>query len=239
MPKAHLALDWLYSKSFGAMRILLVEDDEDLAEGLTKALRQTDYAVDWLADGADADLVLTTESYDLVILDLSLPGLDGLDVLKRLRMRKSTTPVMILTARGQLDERVSGLDLGADDYLVKPFDLVEVEARARALLRRARGGGTDLVEAGPLVLDVAGRRVTAGGAPLELTRRELCLLEILMVRAGKVVGKEQIADQLFGFDEEVGPNAIEVYVSRLRKKLEPAGVPIRTIRGLGYLLEAP
>jgi DNA-binding response OmpR family regulator len=192
------------------MRILLVEDDEDLAEGLSKALRQTDYAVDWLADGADADLVLATESYDLVILDLSLPGLDGLDVLKR-----------------------------ADDYLVKPFDLVEVEARARALLRRARGGGTDLVEAGPLVLDVAGRRVTAGGAPLELTRRELCLLEILMVRAGKVVGKEQIADQLFGFDEEAGPNAIEVYVSRLRKKLDPVGVPIRTIRGLGYLLEAP
>jgi DNA-binding response OmpR family regulator len=221
------------------MRILLVEDDEDLAEGRSKDLRQTDYAVDWLADGADADLVLATESYDLVILDLSLPGLDGLDVLKRLRTRKSATPVMILTARGQLDERISGLDLGADDYLVKPFDLVEVEARARALLRRARGGGTDLVEAGPLVLDVAGRRVTAGGAPLELTRRELCLLEILMVRAGKVVGKEQIADQLFGFDEEAGPNAIEVYVSRLRKKLDPVGVPIRTIRGLGYLLEAP
>ncbi|MDQ2694495.1 MAG: response regulator [Pseudomonadota bacterium] len=221
------------------MRILLVEDDRQLADGLKRALRLSGLAVDWLADGARADQVLRTEPYDLVVLDLALPGLDGLAVLKRLRRRKSLAPVLIITARGALEQRIAGLDLGADDYLVKPFALGELEARVRALLRRSQGRASDRLVHGPLVLDATARQVTVDGELLELPRRELCLLEILLTRAGQVVSKEQIAGQLFCFDDEVGPNAIELYVHRLRKKLEPAGVCIRTIRGLGYLLEKP
>lgn len=219
------------------MRILLVEDDRDLADALQRTLRQDDYAVDWVADGNTADVILKTEHFDLIILDLALPRLDGLQVLKRLRDRRSHVPVLVLTARGEIEDRVSGLDLGADDYLVKPFALAELEARMRALLRRSQSVGTTEIALGPLVFDSVGRRITLNGEPLELPRRELCLLEILLQRAGCVVGKEQIASQLFEFDDEAGPNAIEIYVCRLRKKLEPAGLSIRTIRGLGYLLE--
>ncbi len=221
------------------MRILIVEDDPVLADGLTRSLRESDYAVDCVNDGGAADHVLAAQTYDLVILDLGLPRLDGFEVLRRLRRRGSRVPVLVLTARDSLDERVKGLDLGADDYLTKPFDLPELEARLRALIRRGQSGGGSVLSHGALALDTAGRRATLGGEPLDLSAREFGVLEVLMLRSGRVVNKEQLADQLYGWDEEVGANAIEVYVHRLRRKLEPAGVTIRTIRGLGYLLEKP
>ena len=219
------------------MRILIVEDDPVLADGLLKSLRGADFAVDTAHDGEQADSILAVENYDLVILDLGLPRIDGFEVLKRLRRRGGTAPVLILTARDALADRVKGLDLGADDYLSKPFELPELEARVRALIRRGQAGGSSVLTHGPLTLDLSGRRATLDGVPIELSARELGVLEILMLRSGRVVNKEQFAEQLYGHDEEVGANAIEVYVHRLRKKLEPAGVVIRTIRGLGYLLE--
>jgi len=219
------------------MRVLIVEDDPVLADGLTRTLRQADYAVDCINDGAEADHVLAAQSYDLVILDLGLPKIDGFEVLRRLRHRGAKVPVLVLTARDALQDRVKGLDLGADDYMAKPFDLPELEARVRALIRRGQSGGSSTLTHGALTLDIAGRRATLNDEPLELSARELGVLEVLMMRSGRVVGKEQLAEQLYGWDEEVGANAIEVYVHRLRRKLEPAGVAIRTIRGLGYLLE--
>ena len=220
------------------MRIFLIEDERQLAEGLVKILRQHDYAVDWVTDGAVADALLKTEHFDLIILDLGLPKLDGLEVLKRLRHRDVRTPVLILTAYGDVDSRVNGLDLGADDYLSKPFELRELEARVRALLRRNSSAVTAVINCGVLSFDSAARSVSLNGKTLDLPRRELCLLEILLYRKGQIVSKEQIASQLFDFDDEAGPNAIELYVHRLRKKLGPAGLNIRTVRGLGYLLEA-
>lgn len=219
------------------MKILIVEDDPVLADGLTRSLRHGDYAVDCVTDGAEADHVIAAQAYDLVILDLGLPGLDGFEVLRRLRRRGASVPVLVLTARDGLADRVKGLDLGADDYMIKPFDLPELEARVRALIRRGQSGGGSELTHGALMLDTAGRRATLGGEPLDLSSRELGVIEVLMLRSGRVVSKEQLAEQLYGWDEEVGPNAIEVYVHRLRRKLEPAGVSIRTIRGLGYLLE--
>ncbi len=219
------------------MRVLIVEDDPVLADGLMRSLRHADYAVDCVSNGAEADHVLAAQAYDLVILDVGLPGLDGFEVLRRLRRRGVAAPVLVLTARDALPDRVKGLDLGADDYMIKPFDLPELEARIRALIRRGQSGGSSVLSHGALVVDTAGRRATLAGEPLDLSARELGVLEVLMLRSGRVVNKEQLAEQLYGWDEEVGPNAIEVYVHRLRKKLEPAGVSIRTIRGLGYLLE--
>jgi two-component system OmpR family response regulator len=219
------------------VRILIVEDDPVLADGLTRSLRHADYAVDCLNNGGEADHVLAAQSYDLVILDLGLPGLDGFEVLRRLRRRGAAFPVLVLTARDALPDRVKGLDLGADDYMIKPFDLPELEARVRALIRRGTSGGGSVLTHGSLMLDTAGRRATLAGEALDLSARELGVLEVLMMRSGRVVNKEQLAEQLYGWDEEVGPNAIEVYVHRLRRKLEPAGVSIRTIRGLGYLLD--
>jgi two-component system, OmpR family, response regulator len=221
------------------MRVLIAEDDPVLADGLTRSLRGSDYAVDCVTDGGEADHVLTAQNYDLVILDIGLPRLDGYEVLRRLRRRGSKTPVLILTARDALDDRVKGLDLGGDDYITKPFDLPELEARVRALIRRGQSGGGSVLSHGALTLDTVGRRATLAGEPLDLSARELGVLEVLMLRSGRVVNKDQLAEQLYGWDEEVGPNAIEVYVHRLRRKLEPAGVTIRTIRGLGYLLEKP
>lgn len=221
------------------MRILLVEDDPDLVDALLRTLRRHDYAVDQVADGWMADSVLRTEDYDLVVLDLYLPGLDGLEVLKRLRGRGCRVPVLVLTARGEVQDRVTGLDLGADDYLAKPFALSELEARLRALLRRSQGQANPVLVYGPLTFDTVARRLSVNGESLDLPRRELCLLEFLLAHPNRVVSKEQIADHLFGFDDETGPNAIELYVCRLRKRLEPAGINIRTIRGLGYLLEEP
>jgi two-component system OmpR family response regulator len=221
------------------MRVLIVEDDPVLADGLTRSLRQSEYAVDCITDGGEADHVLATQNYDLVILDLGLPKIDGFEVLRRLRRRGVKVPVLVLTARDALLDRVKGLDLGADDYMTKPFDLPELEARVRALIRRGQSGGGSLLTHGSLTLDTAGRRATLNGDPLDLSARELGVLEVLMMRSGRVVNKEQLAEQLYSWDEEVGANAIEVYVHRLRRKLEPAGVTIRTIRGLGYLLEKP
>lgn len=224
------------------MRILLVEDDPLLADGLKRSLEASGFAIDRAIDGASADHMASSEAYDLIILDLSLPGLDGLSVLRRLRRRaggSSTTPVLILTARTSLEDRVKGLDLGADDYLAKPFALPELEARVRALVRRGKFGASPQLQHGRLRFDTIGRRALVDDEPLELSARELSMLETLLLSAGRVVSKEQLAEQLTGWGEAVGPNAIEVYIHRLRKKVETAGVSIRTVRGLGYLLEKP
>jgi two-component system OmpR family response regulator len=221
------------------MRILIAEDDPILAEGLTRALRANDYVVDCVNNGREADSALGPQQFDLVILDIGLPGLSGFDVLKRMRLRKITTPVLILTALDGVDDRVRGLDLGADDYLVKPFELAELEARVRALTRRAQGQSTSQVQHGALRFDAIGRTASANGVSLELSAREIALLEIFLSRAGRVVGKDQIIDLLCQWGEEVSANAVEVYVHRLRKKLEPADVKLSTVRGLGYCLEKP
>lgn len=219
------------------MRILLVEDDRVLADALSRALVQSAHAVDVVSTGEEADHALAPGTYDLAILDIGLPGLSGLDVLKRLRGRKSTMPVLMLTAFDTLADRVRGLDLGADDYLAKPFDLPELEARVRALLRRSTQSTPDL-EHGQLRFDTVGRRVFHDKRPLELSPRELALLELLLMRAGRVVSKEHMVNHLYGWGEEVGDNAIEVNVYRLRKKLEPLGCEIRTVRGMGYLIDS-
>jgi two-component system OmpR family response regulator len=219
------------------VRILLVEDDELLSDGMSKALRQAGYAVDHVATGYEANIALSTTAFDLLILDLGLPSMDGLEVLRHLRQRNQTLPVIIATARDRLEDRVSGLDLGADDYIIKPFDLPELEARVRALLRRNRGAGGIEVTYGPLRFDTVGRRVMVNDQALDLSARELAVLEVLLQRGGSVVSKEQLIEHMYGWDEEVSQNAMEVNVHRLRKKLEPSGVNIRTIRGLGYLLE--
>lgn len=221
------------------MRILLVEDDEALGSAMQRALRGRDHAVDRVSDGRTAQSLLRTEAFDLIVLDLGLPGLDGLTLLRQLRQRGADTPVLVVTARGEVEQRVTGLDTGADDYLVKPFELSELKARVRALLRRGQGKAAPLLVHGPVSFDTVARRVSLNGAPLELPRRELCLLEVLLGRVGQVVSKEQIAEKLFDFDDDAGLNAIEIYVHRLRKRLGPAGVNIRTVRGLGYLLEQP
>ncbi|HYL18789.1 MAG TPA: response regulator transcription factor [Burkholderiales bacterium] len=221
------------------MRILVVEDDPVLSDGLSRSLRHAGYAVDTAQDGKLADDLLSVHSFDLVVLDLGLPGLDGLEVLRRLRRRPSSTPVLILTARDEVEDRVGGLDLGADDYMVKPFNLAEFEARVRALVRRAQSATTARITHGALTLDTAARRAFVGSDALELSAREVSLLEALLLSAGRVVSKDQLADRLYGVSDEVGPNAIEVFVHRLRRKIEPAGVVIRTIRGLGYLVEKP
>lgn len=219
------------------MRILLVEDDDILADALCRALVQSAYAVDVVGDGEQADGALALAIYDLVILDIGLPGLDGLEVLRRLRARKSKVPVLMLTAMDALADRVKGLDLGADDYLAKPFDLPELEARVRALLRRGSANPTPSLTHGRLRLDIAGRRVYHDEQPVELSAREFAVLELLLMREGRVVSKEHMVNHLYGWGDEVGPNAIEVYVHRIRRKLEPLGCEIRTVRGMGYLME--
>jgi two-component system OmpR family response regulator len=221
------------------MRILVVEDDPVLGDGLSRSLRNAGYAVDTAQDGKLADDLLSVHAFDLVVLDLGLPGLDGLEVLRRLRRRASGAPVLILTARDTVEDRVAGLDLGADDYLVKPFNLAELEARVRALVRRAQSATTARIAHGALTLDTVARRAFVGDEALELSAREVALLEALLLSTGRVVSKDQLADRLYGVSDEVGPNAIEVFVHRLRRKIEPAGVVIRTIRGLGYLVEKP
>jgi two-component system, OmpR family, response regulator len=221
------------------MRILIAEDDQLLADGLTRALRAAGYATDCVNSGNHADAALATQAFDLVILDIGLPGLDGLEVLQRLRTRKVLTPVMLLTALDGVTHRVRGLDLGADDYLVKPFSLEELEARVRALTRRAHGQASGAAEVGRLRFDTQSRVATVDGAVLELSARETALLQIFVSRVGRVVSKDTLIDLLCEWGDEVSSNAVEVYVHRLRKKIEPANLSLRTIRGLGYVLEPP
>lgn len=219
------------------MRLLLVEDHRELSEWIAKTLRHAGYVLDVLDRGDHADHALLTQHYDLVILDLSLPGMDGLDVLRRLRAREKgvPTPVLVLTARGSTEDRVKGLNLGADDYLPKPFDLGELEARIKALLRRS-GNVAPTVGIGLLEFDTNTRMATVSGQPLALTPRELAVLEALMSRIGRPVSREALFEKVFDFDADARVEAIEIYVSRLRKKLEGSGVAINTLRGLGYLL---
>jgi DNA-binding response OmpR family regulator len=220
------------------MRILIAEDDTIIADGLSKSLRQGGYAVDWAANGLDAESAMMTATYDLLILDLGLPRLSGLEVLKRLRARNSQLPVLILTALDGTGDRVKGLDLGADDYMVKPFELAELEARVRALTRRS-AGTAPMIQCGLLTFDQVGRVAHINEQVLDLSAREVGLLEVLLTRMGRLVSKDQLVEHLCGWGEEVSHNAIEVYVHRLRKKLESGGVKIATVRGLGYCLERP
>lgn len=220
------------------MRILVVEDNMALAEGLVTVLRGGGYAVDHMSQGASALELVQAEHVDLVVLDLNLPDMDGLDVLKSLRRLNDGPIVLILSARGAYDERVRGLDLGADDYLTKPFDVGELEARVRTLLRRRSGQRSTSVEFGRLRFDRNNRTFAADGSFLDLPAREVSLLETLILRAGKVVPKQSLIESLSSLDEELSPNAIEQYVSRIRRRLSPLGLTIRTARGIGYYLEA-
>jgi two-component system OmpR family response regulator len=219
------------------VRILLVEDDVMLAETVTRALTQSAHAVDCARTGSEADRALATESYDLVLLDVGLPQIDGFEVLRRLRARRSTVPVLMLTVNGALEDLVTGLDLGADDYLTKPFRLSELEARVRALIRRAHASASSDLVNGRLRLDMAGRRLYLDGQPVELSVRELAVIELLMLREGKVVTKQQITDHLYGWEDVSSSNAVEVFIHRLRRKLENSGMTITTVRGMGYLIE--
>ncbi|MBD9484838.1 response regulator [Pseudomonas sp. PDM14] len=220
------------------MRVLLVEDHLPLAESVAQALRSAGLNVDVLHDGVAAEHALASEDYALAVLDVGLPRLDGFEVLARLRERGKVLPVLMLTARGEVKDRVHGLNLGADDYLAKPFELSELEARVKALLRRSVLGGETQQRCGALVYDLGTRRFTLDDQVLSLTSREQSVLESLIARPGRVMSKEQLADQVFGLDEEASADAIEIYIHRLRKKLEGDTVRIVTFRGLGYLLEA-
>jgi DNA-binding response OmpR family regulator len=219
------------------VRILIVEDDAAMARGLAGRLKLSGFAVDIESDGASAAQTALLEPYRLIILDINLPNVSGFEVLHKIRQAGSTVPVMILTARYAVHDKVSGLDLGADDYLSKPFDIAEFDARVRALVRRGQGLPNPTLICGSLVCDRGTGSITLSGKPLELRRREFAVLEVLMTRAGKLVSKERLIAEVFGFDEPVAPNAAELYVARVRQKIGPDGPRIRTVRGLGYLLE--
>ena len=219
------------------MRILVVEDDALLADGLTRVLKRSGHAVDQVRTGLQADNSLRITSYELVVLDVGLPGIDGFEVLRRLRSRRSKANVLVLTARDGVEDRVHGLDLGADDYLTKPFSVTEFEARVRALSRRPTLAAASIVIRG-LSVDVEAKRVKVNDVPIDLTVREWALLELFLARPGRVLSKEQIAQQLASYEDALTVNAIEVYVSRLRAKVEASGVRIRTVRGFGYMWEA-
>ena len=216
------------------MRILLVEDDPELGDGLAIGLRQAGFAVDWLRDGHAADLALRDESFDLVVLDLGLPRLSGMEVLKRARDRGQSLPILILTARDATGDKVSGLDAGADDYLVKPIDLDELSARIRALTRRSAGRAAPLLVHGELAIDLAAHRVTLAGQAVELSGREFSLLHMLLENAGRVLTRSQLEQSLYGWHDEPDSNALEVHIHHLRKKL--GSELIRTLRGVGYTI---
>lgn len=219
------------------MRVLLVEDDEVLGDALNQSLISAGYAVDWAKDGQYADHALHDQVYDAVVLDLGLPKMDGLTVLQRLRQRKIEIPVLILSAREGLDDRIKALDLGADDYLTKPFKLKELEARLRALIRRANSNNSNLINVGVLSLNTTERIISANGKMIAFSKREYGVLELLMLRNGRAVSKEALIENLYNWSEEVSTNAIEVYIFRVRKKLDPYNIRINNISGLGYMLE--
>jgi two-component system OmpR family response regulator len=219
------------------VRILLVEDDVLLADAMVRALTQSAHAVDLATSGEKADAALGANAYDLVVLDVELPQIDGFEVLRRLRARRSRVPVLMLTVRDAVEDRVTGLDLGADDYLTKPFHLSELEARVRALIRRAHAGANPDLVHGRVRLDTAGRRLYCDDQPMDLSARELAVMELLLLRVGRVVTKQQILDHLYGWDDVSTSNTVEVFIHRLRRKLDPCGVDIRTVRGMGYLIE--
>ncbi|MHA1523777.1 MAG: response regulator [Alphaproteobacteria bacterium] len=221
------------------MKVLVVEDNKTLARGISQLLRIDGYVVDWVGDGMEADAALSTFDYDIVVLDLNLPGMDGFEILRRARARGLAASVLILTARDGLDDRVRGLDLGADDYMAKPFEVAELAARIRALARRRAGLHTSTIAIGALSFDLKGRRVEISGHSVEIPSRELSLLEMLVLNAGKVVAKSRLVESIASFDEAVSDNAVEQYVSRLRRRISPAGLTIKVARGLGYILSEP
>jgi len=216
------------------MRVLLVEDDELLGDAIQAGLKLAGYAVDWMKDGVAADQALTTEPYAVVVLDLGLPRMSGLEVLRRLRGRNEPMPVLILTAMDAVEDRIRGLDAGADDYLVKPFDMGELAARLRALVRRASGKADAELQVAGVRLDPAAHRVWYGDQQVELSGKEFAVLHALMLNAGRVLSRAQIEEQLYAWGEEVESNAVEVYIHHLRRKLSPG--LIETIRGVGYLM---
>ena len=219
------------------MRIAVIEDNKSLAAGIAYRLRDQGHAVDVLHDGEDGDDYLTHESADIVILDINLPGLDGLDILRKLRSRKNNTLVLLLTARAEVSDRVSGLDAGADDYLVKPFEMAELEARIRALSRRLAVDRAPVEPIGKLTFDPGARILRDDDKAIELTRRELAAFECLLHRRGRLVSKSVLADNIYGTGTDVDEKVVEVHISRLRKKLDAYGITIKAARGLGYLME--
>ena len=220
-------------------RILLVEDDSALARGLVRTLQARGFSVDLAEEGEQGLMMAREEPYLVMILDLGLPELSGFEVLKALRSGGNKIPVLILTARHEIRDRVRGLDLGADDYLLKPFDVDELAARLRALMRRPAGDPAPLVQVGDLTVDRSKCTASIEGVALDLRRREWMLLESFVGQVGKVVSKQRLSAQLFNFEDDVSPNAIELYVGRLRRKLGPKAPKIRTLRGLGYMMERP
>jgi DNA-binding response OmpR family regulator len=216
------------------MRVLLIEDDVMIAQGLETALRQMGAVVDWIRDGAQAAAALSAAVFDLVLLDLGLPNRDGISILREFRQRGDATPVIILTARDEIQNRVAGLDAGADDYVVKPFDLDELAARMRSVLRRAAGRGDPAIQHGDLRLDPITRTVEHKGEPVSLSAHEYAVLEALLQRPGAVLSRAQLEDRVYGWDEPIGSNAVEVYIHGLRRKLGPDA--IRTLRGVGYFI---
>jgi two-component system OmpR family response regulator/two-component system response regulator QseB len=214
------------------MHVLLVEDDRMIGESVRTALKQDGHAVDWLRDGNSADSALTHEEFDVVLLDLGLPGKDGLDLLRTLRARRKQTPVIVLTARDALQDRVAGLDAGADDYLVKPFELEELTARMRAVVRRRAGHAEPVIEVGAIRLDPSKREVTRAGSPVPLSAREYAVLEALMLRPGAILSRAQLEDRLYGWGDAIESNAVSVYIHQLRRKL--GADAIRNVRGVGY-----
>jgi len=219
------------------MRVLLVEDNRSLADWIARALRQSGMVVDSMHDGVHADHVLVTQSYDIVLLDLTLPRMDGITVLRNLRSRGSRVPVLVLTVKNNIEDRVIGLDAGADDYLAKPFDLSELEARIRALVRRAQGVVRNEITVGSLSYELAGRCFRVAGQALELAPREHSVLELLIAHANTPVSKQVLSNHIVALDVSLSVEAIEIYVHRLRRKIEGSGAHIRTLRGLGYMLE--
>lgn len=219
------------------MRLLIAEDDHALAQALHFSLTQSGYAVDRVDNGLAADEALKGDAFNLLILDLGLPKLDGFEVLRRLRKHNTTLPVLILSGRERPEDKVTGLDLGADDYLVKPFALNELQARVRALLRRGTGSAAPTLHYGHLSFDTVGRVASVDGSALQLSLHEAGVLEVLLRKFGRIVSKEQLVEQLYNYDKEVSHNAIEVYVHRLRKKLTHSGVEVRTHYGRGYVVD--